>query len=228
MKVVKLPSSLWWTWLSSLVILVMMSLYRISLLFVLGSKWSFWQKAEVVGIGFLNDLGVVAVVSILIILLGLIPSLHPYKKRLGKKTATLVFVFFGFLFALLNIIDLLFIRDFQRRPVWSDLLNIFGGGSEAVVFKNSFPYLYVSIILVITLWAWWLILRWLHKVSGGFARADDKKSRKLWQGITIAFCSTFILFGVFQQKSNNSTGEIWKNNQSSLKFNTIQVMLKKT
>ncbi len=227
MKVVKLPSSLWWTWLSSLVLLFMMSLYRLSLMFVFASKWGFWQKWEVIAIGFLNDLGVVAVVSIIVVLLGLIPALHPYKKRLGKKTAMIVFGLFGFLFAFLNLVDLVFIRDFERRPVWSDLQKLFENGSEAFAFKGSFPILYVFIILAITLWAWWLILRWLHKVSGGFARADDRKSRKLWQGITITFCFTFVVFGIIQQKNSLGTGEVWKDDQTTLKYNTLQVMLKK-
>jgi hypothetical protein len=228
MNNLKIPSSLRWIWFSGLVLLATMISYRTILVLLLASKWDFSKTFAVLGLGFLNDLGIVGFVCFLLIILGLIPALHPYKKRLGKRTTIGIFLFFGFLFALLNMMDLVFIRDFERRPVLNDFALIFQAGPEGIIFRKSFSLFYAGALLAILLWGWWLALKWLHKISGSFTRADDINSRKLWKGLTLSFCSIFIVFAFFQQKRIHPDGEIFPQTYpSSLSFNTVQMVFRR-
>ena len=227
MNTFKIPSSLRWIWFSCLVLLVTMVTYRTILIFVIADNWEFSKKLGVAGFGFLNDLGIVGFVCSLLVLLNYLPALHPYKKRLGKRIAIGIFLLFGSFFAALNMVDLAFIRDFERRPVLADLILIFKDGSEGLIFRKSFPLLYGLAFLIVLLWGWWLTLKWLHHISGSFTRADENKSRTLWKGITLGLCSIFMVFVLSQQKRIHPDGEIFpKMYPSSLSFNTVQVIFK--
>ncbi len=205
-----------------------MIMYRFIIMGIFCDGWSFSQKAIVFFHGVLNDSGIVGAVAIVLTIVSLIPGLHPYKRRKGKRTALVIFLVLGFVLLVSNMVDLYFLKDFERRPTGLDWANIFYEKNDGIQFQKNFPFLGASIVIIVVLVTWWLILRWLHGVLGAFARADEKKLRQIWQGITVIVAGIFLLVAILNSDSIDPTGNILYNNgQSSFKYNAIQLGLTK-
>lgn len=225
----KFPSSVRWIWIACLILTIVMSLYRIALLFLFGDAWKGLAKAGIVVKGFFNDAGVVCGFGLLVFLVGLIPSLHLYKHRKGKRTAIVLFVLFGLVSMALNLIDLLYLRDFERRPVAPDFAAIFSM-DEAISpeFSGKLPMIPLLIAMGVVSWMWWLLLNWLHGVLGGYGRAKERKVRYTWQGITVAVFLLLFSFSAYQALSRPGHGLLeGRNSYATLTYNPLQLIFKK-
>lgn len=228
MTKIKVPSSLRWIWVACLIMLVNMQLYRAVLISLFNNGWTFTEEAHVFFVGLGYDTCLVALIGALAMLLGLLPGKHPYKNRSGKRAILVYFSCIGALLIAFNMIDLAFLSFFDRRPVSTDLNDVFGDTDIADKFWKQFPIWPAVAVLTGIVWAWWMILRYLHGQMAVKASDRDAIGRRFWQ-ITNGIAGLLLAILFFTQigaiPPDGST--IYRQIQgSSLRFNTVQLLLK--
>lgn len=224
----KIPSSLRWIWVACLILLVNMQLYRAVLISLFNNGWTFTEEASVFFTGLGYDTCLVFFFSSLGMLLGLTPGLHPYKHRAGKRAMLIYFALVGAILIGLNMVDLAFLSYFERRPTSKDLDDIFGDTQTASIFWKQFPGLPAMFVLLAITWAWWMVLRYLHGFMAVKASDRDAIGRKFWQisngALGIALFTIFIWH--IKMVPEKGTTTYRQDNGSSLRFNTVQLILK--
>jgi hypothetical protein len=224
----KVPTSLKWIWGACLILLINMQLYRAVLISLFNSGWTFTEQAHVFFVGLGYDTCLVAFIGAIAMLLGLLPGKHPYKNRSGKRAILIYFSFIAALLLACNMVDLVFLSLFDRRPLFSDLNDLFGDTLIADKFWEDFPLLPSVVLILSILWAWWTILRFLHRQMAVKVNDKDAKGRKFWQitnGSVGAVLGILFFIQIREVPPNGET--IYRQIQgSSLRFNTVQLLLK--
>lgn len=229
MSLLKFPSSVRWIWIACLIITIVMSLYRLVLLLIFGDAWKGFTKSGIMLKGFLNDAGVVAGMGLLVFLVGLIPPLHLYKHRVGKRIGIVLFVLFGLVCMLVNMLDLLYLRDFERRPIAADFTNLFSLEQERMPeFSGKLPVIPLTIAIGIASWLWWMLLDWMHGRLGSFGRAKEKKVRYTWQVVTAIGFTLLLSFSWYQASVRPGHGLLeGEDSFVTLTYNPLQLIFKK-
>jgi hypothetical protein len=205
-----------------------MQLYRVVLISLFNNGWTFTEEAMVFFTGLVYDTCLVVLIGALAMVIGLLPGKHPYKNRSGKRTILIYFAAVGAVLIILNMIDVAFLSFFDRRPVAADLNELFGDTDTANIFWKQFPLWPAVMVLAGIVWTWWIILRYLHGVMAVKASERDAIGRKFWQvtnGVA-AFVLTILFFWQIKAVPENGSTTYKQIQGSSLRFNTLQVMLK--
>lgn len=183
MQFLKLPAGLRWSWVNCLIILIMMTVYRIILvtIFSVGST----PKLYIITKGIANDAGVAALVGLVFMGLTLVPQLHPYRSTRGMHFSFLYFSSAAFMLAVVFALDLVFIKTFGQRIFGVKFLTLFSGNPRSRLFATTFPYIPFIVGTTLMLWLWWLLVKWLHTFLGVFERAEVKMVRFTWYGLSL-------------------------------------------
>lgn len=126
MKNLKVPSYIRWLSYLGFIFLLLMSLLRLSLKLVFkfeGYRMSQLKEAFLLGLRY--DLRVVCIVLLSIFLMGSIPALHPFDKKLGKRISFLVWIIFIVVFTVFYVVDFANYAYLSQR-LTAGLLGYFG------------------------------------------------------------------------------------------------------
>lgn len=205
-----------------------MQLYRAVLIGLFNNGWTFTQEAHIFFTGLAYDTCLVVALGALAMLIGLMPGLHPYKNRSGKRAILVYFSIVGVMLIAFNMIDVAFLSIFDRRPIATDLNDVFGDTEAANKFWKQFPLLPAVAVLTGIVWVWWMVLRYLHGLMAVKASERDAFARRFWQisngALSIVLVTIFIWHVKMVPEKGSTTYRQY--NGSSLRFNTLQVILK--
>jgi hypothetical protein len=192
MRFFKLPATLRLGLVNCLLIWVMMSVYRLVLMSLLTEN--VFKHLDVLWKGLLLDFGAISIPGSLFILFSYIPALHPYKSKKGMYFGLIFFSFFGMLFALIYGLDLVFIKILSSRISGETIGLVLSSPDTAKAFRKNVPYFALTTGVTLLVWVWWILIDWLYKALGAFARAEEKIVRLFWQ----SFCLLVFLIGIIK------------------------------
>jgi hypothetical protein len=187
MKRLKLPASIRWAFANCLLIWTAMTLYRGALVVVFGG--SFFAKTSAFFSGMLVDAGVISFVLLIFVLMSLNPMMHPYKSKTGKAFGYLYFIFWALFIGLAYALDVAFLKAIHFRVYGSKILNLASDEEQADIFFKHISVFPLLLALMMIVWVWGILIRWLHGYLGKMARTHSKTKRLSWQAGVILACS---------------------------------------
>jgi hypothetical protein len=185
----QMPKTVRWVLTIALMFLLAMSLYRLGLHFFYKPKGIEGKQLMLaLWSGFRYDLRYVSFVTILVMLFGLLPDLHPFKRSLGKKIALILYSAFAAGMLLLYAADIIYIISFDERLNGSLVYNLKHNTQVAKLFWHNTPWVTVAIAIAVIVWLFWLLASVIHRTIQKKVKASHSGSRIYWQAMVFAVC----------------------------------------
>ncbi|MCU0333499.1 MAG: hypothetical protein MUF62_00460 [Chitinophagaceae bacterium] len=194
MSALKMPKTVAWILSVSALLLLLMSLYRLLLCMLFTPDTAPVPLWQVLVLGLRYDARWVAAISAPLLLLGLLPGLHLYKRSTGKWLALIAYtVFAGFMMALYGL-DFAHLISFNERvdgQVWAHFTS---DSEQSIGFRQNAPWMIIVLLAGVGTWLLYFIIHWLHRRIGKPRSSDDKAMRLFWQVLTLVLL-LFALYG---------------------------------
>jgi hypothetical protein len=225
MPFLKMPAALRWLWVICILLLLMMTGYRV-LLVTLFSNFN-TPKPTILLTGIVRDAGVIAIIGIVFMTLSSFRLFHPYRSKKGLYMSMGYFSVGLFLILLVYALDLVSIKTFGQRLSGTKFMSLFRGNPRKGEFVGNFPIIYFTVGVILAGWVWWMLIDYLHIWLGMMDRAIEKSQRFLWYSITLIVFATMIWFSirgtvVYKYPLELSVG---RSTESALKVNPIFSLL---
>lgn len=193
-----IPRLIRWIFSFAVFFLVLMSLFRLGTYALFNTGHSFRDSAPAFRLGFRFDARVVCVVALIMLLLGSIKALHPFRTRTGKKTWFAFTGFFALVLIIFYVFDYLHYRYLSQRLNASALGFLEDAKISAGMVWQTYPVLRIVLgIAVCTL----LLMAVIRRLYAGAARHSARAgslSRWLWSIILFLLCALAIFGRVGQ------------------------------
>jgi phosphoglycerol transferase MdoB-like AlkP superfamily enzyme len=181
MKKLKVPRYIRWIVQCGLLFLVVMSLLRwllVSIFHNASDKQTSLRDAYILGIRF--DLRDVCIAMMVLFIIGSIPALHPFNKRLGKRIAFIIWTIFILTFCIFYAIDFGNYSYLHQR-MNASLLNYTADASISMKMMWQTYHLgwNILILIVVTLTLLWLIEYFYRRIEKEPV-VSSKTSRISW------------------------------------------------
>lgn len=220
MQYLKLPAALRWAWVNCLILLLMMTAYRLFLVAIFPTIST--SKLTIAFSGIVYDAGVVAFIGTVFMLLTWITPFHPYKSRKGVWFSFGYFSLSVFLLGIFYVLDLVSIKTFGQRLSGSKIISLFQGNPRKGSFFGNFPILAIITGFTLFLWLWWLLIEWLHMKLGMLTRAEEKSVRLLWYGLTFSIFFFIMFYSVSETIATPVKDlSVGRSKSTSLKVNPV-------
>jgi hypothetical protein len=193
MSALKMPKTVAWILSVSALLLLLMSLYRLLLCLVFTPNTSPVPLWQVMVLGMRYDARWVAAISAPLLLLGLLPGLHLYKRNSGKWLALIAYAVFASCMMVLYGIDFAYLISFNERVdgrVWAHFT---GDSEQSIGFRQNAPWVVIVLLAAVGTWLVYFIIRWLYRRIGEWRSSDDKAIRLFWQ----VFAISLLLFALY-------------------------------
>jgi len=185
----QMPKTVRWVLIIALMFLLAMSLYRLGLhLFLKPKGGEGSQLVRAIWAGFRYDLRYVSFITILVILFGLIPGLHPFKRSLGKKVSLILYSAFAAGMLLFYAADIIYIVSFGERLNGSLVYNLRHNTQVAKLFWHNTPWVTVVIAIAVLVWLFWLLASLIHRSIQKKVKASHGGLRIYWQAMVFLVC----------------------------------------
>lgn len=194
MPIFPLPKTIRWIGLCGLLLLLLMSLYR------LGIYIGFYRGISEANIaaadwwlGFRFDARLVATVSLAMLLLSFLPGMHFFKHRKGKKTAQFFYAVFAAALLLFYAADLVSLLSGRTRLNAAFISEIFSMVPGKLHWSKG-PWVTMLVITGVMVWLFIIITGRLHAVISHSPGKGDKKTRVYWQALLFVVC-VLLMYG---------------------------------
>lgn len=185
----KIPKLTRWIFFAGIIFLFVMTLLRFAFFLYFpnqGNNLSVAFSSFVLGIRF--DLREVCIVCLLLLVLGGVSFLDPFKKNIGRKISLCIIALAAFLLVFFYSVDFAHYSYLSQRLNASSLNYLSDAQTSAKMVWQSYPVVRIMIVLIIGTWIiYWVIKRNFKSVENS-KQYSDKRSRILW------FIFSFLLF----------------------------------
>jgi hypothetical protein len=194
MPLLRIPKSVFWILLNSILFLAIMMAYRVITQSVFTKDIGDVPIAKIWWMGFRFDFRYVGMVALLVLLLGFLPGMHLFKSQTGKRVGIILFTVFAGVMFLLYGLDFAHQITFSTRvdaAIFSDLLQ---HTSKASTLYASAPWVIILLLAGVGTWLMYLIIRFLHHTIGQTKASDNKTMRLFWQ-VSVILLLLMSLYG---------------------------------
>lgn len=191
----KIPKLIRWIFVIGVIFLVMMTVLRVCLFFVFGTQGNhFTDVLPAFILGLRYDLRVVCILGLILLIMGSIPSLHPFRSSRGKKLSLFIVALAGFLLFFFYIVDFAHYSYLNQR-LNASVLNYLGDLSiSGKMVWQTYPVIRILVGIVVGVWLLsWLTRRIYRKIQKSSSSAN-KPSRVIWF-IAALLVMAFAIFG---------------------------------
>ena len=219
-----IPRLVRWIFSVAIFLFVLMSLMRIA------AYWYFsppgltvTQSLKAFWLGFRYDAREVSIISLLLLLLGSVPALHPFKTKAGKRL-----VFFLLPVALIAIIvfyvfDFLHFRYLLQRLNASALSFLEDAKISGSMVWQTYPVIRIVLGMLVTFFVLWWIVRKLYRRVEKTVYTGSKTKRILSAVFIFLFCALGIFGRVGQYPLRWSDAfDLGSDFQANLALNPFQ------
>lgn len=181
MTFLKIPKSLLWLLTIMATLLVVMSLYRYVSVHFFTKGFSDVPRFRIMMKGIGNDFGYLAIVTLPLLLIGLLPGLHLFKSHTGKVLTVAIYTVFTAFMLVLYGLDCAHQISFMTRLNSAIFTDIASSTPRAATFKHNAPWLAIGLLAATGTWLMYMWTNALHRWLG-FAKVHDVKAMRLfWQ-----------------------------------------------
>lgn len=189
-----IPKYIRWIALTGFIFLVLMSLLRLALM--LAFKTPAHQTvpySDIYLLGFRYDLRDVCIISLVVFIIGSLPFLHPFEKRLGKQISFILWIIFC-----IGIV-IFYTADFANYAYLSQRLNISilnyldDAKISTKMVWETYHVVWVLIILIVCISLLIALVRTSYNYILSVRSATTKASRIVW---SVAF-TLLLAWGIF-------------------------------
>jgi hypothetical protein len=225
MPILKMPAALRWLWVICILLLLMMTSYRVFLVLIFSISSS--PKMSIIWSGILYDTGVIALIGFLFFVLSFSKKLHPYRSKNGLQFSLVYFSVSLFLILFFYSLDLVSIKTFGQRLSGTKFLSLFKGNPRRIDFLANFPVLAFVVGATLSIWVWWLLIKFLHLRLGIMDRAIRKTQRFGWHSATLIILLFLFWLGRMMIISYEVPGQIIvaRSLETALKVNPVLSLL---
>jgi phosphoglycerol transferase MdoB-like AlkP superfamily enzyme len=193
------PRLVKWVLCTGLVFLVVFTVLRIALYFFAGRQgYAFGDLGDVFFLGLRYDLRIVSILMLIMLVLGSIAPLHPFRSR-AAKTGWMVFLWTGTIVTLF-----LYVADFAHYAYLSQRLNasVLNYLDDAAISMSMVWQTYPVIWMLLGIAAVAFLIMWAIRFA--YRRIDRSKGHvpmksRIANFIAVLFVAGFLIFGKFDQ-----------------------------
>lgn len=195
----RVPRLVRWLFWTGLIFLALFTVLRVALYFFSGRQgYGFGELWESFFLGLRYDLRMVSLLMLVMLLIGSIPPLHPFRSR-GAKIFWMVLLWCGTLFTLF-----FFVADFAHYAYLSQRLNasVLNYLDDAAISMDMVWQTYPVIRLIIGIVVMAFLIMWIIRRSyRRIERSKEYVSRRsrIANFIAVFFVTGFFIFGKFDQ-----------------------------
>lgn len=195
----KLPAIVRWICWTGLTLLILFTLMRWGLyLFFNKQGNSFGDLAGAFFLGLRFDLRTISVILLVMLLLGSLPWLHPYKSKIGRRFWTIFLYIVVFLMLFFFVVDFAHYAYLVQRLNASVLNYLEDAGISTSMVWQSYPVIRLVLALVVTTWmVMWFIRRAYRRVRNRPSSAS--KRVRIISSVALFLVLGFFIFGRFDQ-----------------------------
>ncbi len=188
----RIPRLLKWLFTVLVFFLVLMMLYRIFFFWHYKTVDKVFSMGAFV-LGLRYDLRVVGIMGMIILILSVIPGLHPFKRLKSSRFWNFLLTFFLKITLLIFIIDF-YHYDYLHQRLNASVLNYFSdAGISAKMVWQTYPLIKVILLLALLAVAAWIFFRWLLSRYQQVHVVD--KRRKIWMYVLSSVLLGVAVFG---------------------------------
>lgn len=201
MKKRPIYATILWLLYSGIFLLVLMTVLRIvfTKVFPPSSTFADYPVGGALWLGFRYDARDVAIVSCLIFLLSLVPTLNPFKSKLGKKVAMTIWTLFAVILVLFYMVDFANYAYLQER-LNADLLNLLKDTNESVkMMWQTYPVIWILLGWVASVLFIVFAINFFYKKIRNRQETVASKSIKIAIPIVFFLVLALAIFGRFGQ-----------------------------
>ncbi len=196
MKKLIISKAIQWLALTAVFLIILMSLSRLVFFRVFPPPTSHagFSLSDVLLMGFRFDARVVAVTCLIIWLPGLIPSLHPFTSRAGKRLAMTLWVLFLLVAGIFYAVDFANFAYLNER-LNAGLLNYMADAqTSAQMVWETYPVVKIIIGLLVLCFSGTAFINWLYRSIAIKERIVPKPAR-ITSGVAFFLILTLMIFG---------------------------------
>ena len=157
-----------------------------------GHRFTELLPSFVLGIRF--DLRYVGILALLLLLLGSLPFLDPFRTKAGRKVSMTLIGIGAFLLILFYAVDFAHYSYLSQRLSASDLNYVTDAGISATMVWQTYPVLRILLLLAAGSWLIRRLIRWVYgRIQRGAGPVQGRSTR--WQR-TGWFIGSFLLLGL--------------------------------
>ncbi|MDF2190113.1 alkaline phosphatase family protein [Paraflavitalea sp. CAU 1676] len=198
-RIIKLPALIRWILWTGFIFLILFTLMRLGL-FLFFSKQgnTFGNLTNAFFLGLRFDLRTISIILLVMLLLGSLPWIHPFKSKGGKRFWTILLSVIVFLLLFLFVVDFAHYAYLVQRLNASVLNYLEDAGISLNMVWQSYPVIRLVLGLLLATWMIMWLIRLAYRRVRNKPSAADKKTRIISSVVTFLVLGFFV-FGRFNQ-----------------------------
>ena len=215
MSMLKIPKSVAWILTTMLVMLLLMTGYRLFVYALFASETAPATVGQLLWLGFKFDLRYVSLFSLPVLLAGFSAPLHLFKSSAGKKFGLIVFTVFSTLLLLLYGVDVANLIAYNEHASGATFNELIRQQAADKKLTTDAPWVIILLLAGVGAWLMYLLHRLLHHMIGVRKGSDNKTMRLFWQGLTTLICVAALYGNIGTKPLQYQDARQWKNEQAA-------------